>query len=173
MADKKTMMQKFESASVSAKDIMELVGKFRGKKGKLKVPGNKKLTKTLKRACAHHVYTKNGKTKNILANDGNRLRCTACGTYVNPKPASKEDDANLENRMFNLYDQVEYLMVEANAADEDITKAIVFSKVYLHKIFKTKRHLEESLAKGGKKGKKHGKKGHNSNPTTMNGWLRR
>ena len=173
MADKKTMMQKFESANVSAKDVVGLVDKFQGKKGKLKVAGNKKLTKTLKKACAHHAYTKNGKFKNILKSDGNRLRCAACGTYVNTKPASKEDDEKLKRDMFNFYDQLEYLMVEANAADEPITRAIVFSKVYLNKMFKTKRRIVEALAKNGKKGKKNGKKGNKSDYSTMNGWMRR
>ncbi len=175
MSDKKksmTILQKFDRADVTAKEVIGIVDKYHGgKHGAIKIPHDPKATKVTRRSCAHHVYTPKGKMKNTLTRDGNRLRCTACGEYVNITPNTKEQDERLKKEMFDFYDQLEYLMVEANAADEPITKAIVFSKNHLKKMFKTKKRIVASLAKGQKKKKKHGNKGNSS--STFNSWMRK
>lgn len=174
MAEKnKSIMQKFDSADITAKDAVGLVSKFRGKHNRIKVPGNKKLTKKLIKTCPHHFYGKGGKYKNSLKNEGGRLKCTACGKYVNIKPTTEEDDKKLQRDMEKFYDLTEYLMVEANAADESITKAIIFSRANLKKIFKTKARITEALAKNGKKGNKNNKGKGKHKDSTLTNWFQR
>ena len=177
MSDKKNkksgFMQRVNSADITANDAMAYVTKYRGKKGKIKVPGDKKTTKMLKRVCPHHRYNGGGKVKSTVASQGGRHRCMLCGKFIDIKPVPKNDIAEMHKTLDTVCNQLAYLSIEAKVGDENITKAAVFTKAYIGKMIKSYERLGEMLSKNGKKRKDKGNHGSKSSKSTLTSWIPR
>ena len=149
------------------------ISKARNKNGKIKGK-NKKETKYLKRACAHHYYNKKGKLKPAFFNDSNgKCVCTLCERSFQTKIESKDNVRNDLEKTLSLANQAVTAAVAGGLGEKAVEKIVNF-KVLLEEFPKDYSRIMKAISKEDniKKKKKNNNNG-GGGSSQYGGWSRK
>lgn len=143
------------------KDIAQIITNSLNKHGEIKGK-NKKETKNLRAMCTHHKYTKKGKKKADIINEGNgNITCLMCSSKFNTHLADKNEIHKIVNKLLQYLNQCKFMAEAAglgkgtiNYLAELCVQVSHFEKVYC----KTKHVVEraEHVKNKKKKNKNYG-----------------
>lgn len=118
MGKKKDKM--FKKGNIKRSESLKLISSKINKKGKLK-GSNKKETKNIRAACAHHIITKKGKIKNKLVTyNKTSAICKLCNAIVPVTLISPEEAEKAWETGRIMYDQSKYVAVKMGIKPETI-----------------------------------------------------
>ena len=101
--------------------ITQLITRNLNKHGEIKGK-NKKETKNLRSMCCHHKYTKKGKLRPAIYNDGNGVcTCELCGQKFTTHLASGEEIKEVTGNFMQYVNQSKYATVAASLGKDTET----------------------------------------------------
>ncbi len=147
------------------------VSKSLNKKGRIKGK-NKKETKYLTRACAHHYYNRKGKLKAAFFNNSNgECICELCGRSFPTKPETKAEVKDKLTTILGLANQAVTAAVAGDLGEKAVDK-FVNLKVLLEEFPKDYSRTMKAISKEDNIKKK--KKNNNGGGSSQyGGWSRK
>lgn len=149
------------------------ISKSLNKKGRIKGK-NKKETKYLMRACAHHYINRKGKVKPKIFNDSNgTCVCELCNRTFPTKPQTKAEVKDLISPILGLANQATFAAVSGDLGEKAVEKLVNF-KVFIEEFPRDYSRVMKAVSKEDnikKKKKKNGNGGGGS--SQYGGWSRK
>jgi hypothetical protein len=150
------------------------ISKAINKKGKIKGK-NKKETKFLLRACAHHRINRKGKLKPAFINNSNgKCVCELCGQSFPTKPATKAEIREMIQPVMESLNQATAVVVAGNLGDKAANRFVEL-KVALAEFPKYYSRTMKAISKADniKKKKKNNGGDNGGGSSQYGGWSRK